>query len=440
MAKSRIMNYENQVAYMDKEYKALMAAYQEEDKTISRLQTALEQSIEKASKYTAFVDGDNEEILHYKNKCKCLEEEKDQEIQRLVQSLKKKDELLDQMQHEQHSLKEKVKELSNELTKQDLVYRNTVSMLETERAAATHITAENQALSSKLLRLETQMCDDRDKMSLRADLLEKENHISYLQSEMFQGNSRIARLQKEVQTLAEAVWEHRTKRVDAEEERDRALGALWSKEQTVAQLKTWQVGLQQFLRKYWETSQLLQDKDKMIQELQLNLARMEYVQEECLDTWLKEIRSQTESYGRPFHFLNTLLRDSSFTVADVGNAVQPFLTEQGKLDRGTRQRGTACGPDPAHPREDNKRDTTGRCTDSSVSSTESQKNNSFPKPGSPTAPTSAGHSQGVNVRKAESDRSINKAQKRKFTEGEVCSSRRALDRTCLKKDFVRPST
>ncbi|XP_076849709.1 uncharacterized protein LOC143497937 [Brachyhypopomus gauderio] len=408
MAKSRIMNYENQVAYMDKEYKALMAAYQEEDETISRLQTALEQSIEKASKYTAFVDGDNEEILHYKNKCKCLEEEKDQEIQRLVQSLKKKDELLDQMQHEQHSLKEKVKELSNELTKQDLVYRNTVSMLETERAAATHITAENQALSSKLLRLETQMCDDRDKMSLRADLLEKENHISYLQSEMFQGNSRIARLQKEVQTLAEAVWEHRTKRVDAEEERDRALGALWSKEQTVAQLKTWQVGLQQFLRKYWETSQLLQDKDKMIQELQLNLARMEYVQEECLDTWLKEIRSQTE--------------------------------KQGKLDRGTRQRGTACGPDPAHPREDNKRDTTGRCTDSSVSSTESQKDNSFPKPGSPTASTSAEHSQGVNVRKAGSDRSINKAQKRKFTEGEVCSSRRALDRTCLKKDFVRPST
>ncbi|XP_076844243.1 uncharacterized protein LOC143489241 isoform X2 [Brachyhypopomus gauderio] len=98
----------------------LMTICQEKDETISKLQTALEQSIETASEYRAFVDG-------------------------IKETLKKKDELLDQMQHEQHSLK--VNELSNDLTKQDLVYRNTVSTLETERAAATRLTAETQALT-----------------------------------------------------------------------------------------------------------------------------------------------------------------------------------------------------------------------------------------------------------------------------------------------------
>ncbi|XP_076844167.1 uncharacterized protein LOC143489201 [Brachyhypopomus gauderio] len=111
-------------------------------------------------------------------KCKCLvnngkEEVKDQEIQRLVQTLKKKDELLDQMQHEQHSLKEKVKELANDLMQQDLVYRNTVSTLETERAAATRLTAENQALSSKLVEFQ----QVTDYMSTKLQALETDLSI-----------------------------------------------------------------------------------------------------------------------------------------------------------------------------------------------------------------------------------------------------------------------
>ncbi|XP_076844269.1 uncharacterized protein LOC143489285 isoform X3 [Brachyhypopomus gauderio] len=571
---------ENQVA----KHKELMTVCQEEHETISKLQTALEQSIETASEYRAFVDG-------------------------IKETLKKKDELLDQMQHEQHSLKEKVMELSSDLTKQDLVYRNTVSMLETERAATTRLTAENQALtwklvefqqitnemSTKLQALETdlsiqtntvvdlseelqkakallrngeeersqqsstisslklevgelqqtlhtlsrgrksncaymavvtssneesrrieamervlsstrkeiqkaceelrqkqdaeknersrerelaelkamctalreklqqcqneqaqvekaqrrqkdmeeklahkdlelnskaqevlglqkQMCDDQDQIkTLSANLLQKEYNISYLQSEMRQGNTRIAVLQKEVQTLAEALWEHRTKRVDAEGERDRALSALWNQEQTIAQLKTEQVGSQQTLRKYWETCQLLQEKDKLIHELRFTLAEKERArveQEKCLDALQKDIRSLTEKLD--------------------------------KLERGTRQSGTACGPDPAHPKGDNKRDTTGRCTvsppnkpkkpagkdqktkqpqqdtsgrvqrnDSSVST--KTKDNRSSKTASPTPSTSAGHSQGVDVRKAGSGRSIKPAQKRKFTEDSVPS-------------------
>ncbi|XP_076844304.1 uncharacterized protein LOC143489286 [Brachyhypopomus gauderio] len=421
--------YQHQVA----KYKELMMTCQEKDEKIFKLENSLEQSIETASEYRSFVDGVKEEILHYRKKCKCLvnngkEEVKDQEIQRLVQTLKKKDELLDQMQHEQHSLKEKVKELANDLMQQDLVYRNTVSTLETERAAATRLTAENQALSSKLvefqqvtdymstklqaletdlsiqtstvidlseelqkakallrdgeeertqqsrtisslklevgelqqknikaimttlheksrkiealetelsrtrkemekvleelrqdrctalreqaqeevLKLQKQMCDDQDQIkTLRADLLQKEYNISYLQSEMRQANTRIAVLQKEVQTLAEALWEHRTKRVDAEGERDRALSALWNQEQTIAQLKTEQVGSQQTLRKYWETCQLLQEKDKLIHELRFTLAEKERArveQEKCVDALQKDIRSLTESNGRPLHF------------------------------------------------------------------------------------------------------------------------------------------
>ncbi|XP_076873082.1 uncharacterized protein LOC143522943 isoform X2 [Brachyhypopomus gauderio] len=187
--------------------------------------------------------------------------------------------------------------------------------------------------AQEVLKLETQMCEDQDQLkSLCADLLQKKNHISYLHTEMFQGSIHADGQQTEVTALTGVIWELRGKLHDAEGERNRPLSALWSQEQTV-KLRSEQVGSQKTLHKYQETCQLLLDKDKLIQELLLTLEKKERArveQERRLDARLKEIRSLREKLG--------------------------------KLDRGTRESGTACGPDPAQPRGHNKQDATGRWT------------------------------------------------------------------------------
>ncbi|XP_076844275.1 uncharacterized protein LOC143489262 [Brachyhypopomus gauderio] len=200
-----------------------------------------------------------------------------------------------------HEKSRKIEALETELSRTRKEMEKVLEELRQDRC-----TALREQAQEEVLKLQKQMCDDQDQIkTLRADLLQKEYNISYLQSEMRQANTRIAVLQKEVQTLAEALWEHRTKRVDAEGERDRALSALWNQEQTIAQLKTEQVGSQQTLRKYWETCQLLQEKDKLIHELRFTLAEKERArveQEKCVDALQKDIRSLTESNGRPLHF------------------------------------------------------------------------------------------------------------------------------------------
>ncbi|XP_026869238.2 kinesin-like protein KIF20B [Electrophorus electricus] len=165
-------NYENRVVRCQE----LMAICQEKDEMISKLQTALDRSVEAANEERAFIDTVKEEILHYRNNCKCLvndgkEEMKDQEIQRLVLTLKERDELVDKLKHEQDSLQEKVKELTDELKKQAQAYGSTVSMLEAEKAATAKLAGENRALSSKLSELQQTTSDMSVKLkALKTDL------------------------------------------------------------------------------------------------------------------------------------------------------------------------------------------------------------------------------------------------------------------------------
>ncbi|XP_076844172.1 uncharacterized protein LOC143489205 [Brachyhypopomus gauderio] len=69
--------------------------------------------------------------------------------------------------------------------KQDLVYRNTVSMLETERAATTRLTAENQALTCKLVEFQQITNEMSTKLqALETDLSIQTNTVVDLSEEL----------------------------------------------------------------------------------------------------------------------------------------------------------------------------------------------------------------------------------------------------------------
>lgn len=93
--------------------------------------------------------------MHYRNNCKCMlndgeEKTKDQEIQRLEETLKEKNDFLAELKHEHHSLDQKLKDLTEELKKQAQACEAAFSLLETEKATTTKLTTENRSLASEL--------------------------------------------------------------------------------------------------------------------------------------------------------------------------------------------------------------------------------------------------------------------------------------------------
>ncbi|XP_072524163.1 kinesin-like protein KIF20B [Salminus brasiliensis] len=153
----------------------LMAICQEKDEMISKLQTTLDQNIEAATEDRAFIETIKEEILHYRSNCKCIlsggnPETQDQEMQQLVQALTEKDQCLDELKHEQLSLKQKLKDLTEDLTKQACAHEAAVASLESEKAATMKLTNENGALASELNVLQqaaSDMCSELKSMETK---------------------------------------------------------------------------------------------------------------------------------------------------------------------------------------------------------------------------------------------------------------------------------
>ncbi|XP_036428902.1 kinesin-like protein KIF20B [Colossoma macropomum] len=191
-------NYENQKTRCQE----LMAICQEKDEMISKLQTTLDQNIEAATEDRAFIDTIKEEILHYRNSCKCMLndgkwEMKDQEIQQLAQALKEKDKCLDELKHEHLSLKQKVKDLMEDLTKQARAYEAAVSSLETEKAATMKLTNENKALASELNVLQQAASDMSSKLRAMETELSTQASVAAKLSEQLQTAKALIREREE---------------------------------------------------------------------------------------------------------------------------------------------------------------------------------------------------------------------------------------------------
>lgn len=93
--------------------------------------------------------------MRYRNNCKCMlsdagEKTTDHEIQQLTESIKEKNDSLAELKHEQQSLEQKIKDLTEDLKKQAQARETAFSLIETEKATTTKLTNENRALASEL--------------------------------------------------------------------------------------------------------------------------------------------------------------------------------------------------------------------------------------------------------------------------------------------------
>ncbi|XP_058649058.1 kinesin-like protein KIF20B isoform X1 [Onychostoma macrolepis] len=149
-------NYENQKLRCQE----LMSICQEKDDMVSKLQTALDQNVEAATKDRAFINNIKEEILNFRNNCKCMlkedgeprgEEMTNQETQQLLQELKMKEEQLNELKLERCSLEKKVCDLSDRLAELTRAHEATVVM---ERAEVYKVTNENKTLANELHELQ----------------------------------------------------------------------------------------------------------------------------------------------------------------------------------------------------------------------------------------------------------------------------------------------
>ncbi|ROL48440.1 Kinesin-like protein KIF20B [Anabarilius grahami] len=145
-------NYEN----LNVRCQELMLICQEKDDMVSTLQTALDQNVEATTKDRDLINNIKEEILHFRNNCKCLlnedsepreEEMTSQETQQLLQELKMKDDRLNELNLENCSLEKKLCNLSDRLAELTRAHEATVAM---ERAEVSKVTNENKALANEL--------------------------------------------------------------------------------------------------------------------------------------------------------------------------------------------------------------------------------------------------------------------------------------------------
>ncbi|XP_067225354.1 kinesin-like protein KIF20B isoform X1 [Chanodichthys erythropterus] len=145
-------NYENQKVRCQE----LMLICQEKDDMVSTLQTALDQNVEATTKDRDLINNIKEEILHFRNNCKCLlnedsepreEEMTSQETRQLLQELKMKDDRLNELNLENCSLEKNLCSLSDRLAELTRAHEATVAM---ERAEVSKVTNENKALANEL--------------------------------------------------------------------------------------------------------------------------------------------------------------------------------------------------------------------------------------------------------------------------------------------------
>ncbi|XP_073722890.1 kinesin-like protein KIF20B isoform X3 [Misgurnus anguillicaudatus] len=205
------MNYENQKVRCQE----LMSICQEKDDMISKLQTALDENVEAATKDRTLINTIKEEILHLKNNCKCMpnqdgapreEEIRAQEIQQLMQELKMKDDQLNELKREQCALEKKVNDLSNKLAERTRANETTVFSLVMERAEVTKVTNENKAIANELHVLQETANDMSSKLKTTQMELNSQTKVTNeLSEELDAANALIKQHQEESHSQSKTI-------------------------------------------------------------------------------------------------------------------------------------------------------------------------------------------------------------------------------------------
>ncbi|XP_043108946.1 kinesin-like protein KIF20B isoform X2 [Puntigrus tetrazona] len=201
-------NYENQKLRCQE----LMSICQEKDDMISKLQTALDQNMEATTKDRALINNIKEEMLNFRNNCKCMlkddgepkgEEMSSQETQQLLQELKMKEEQLNEIKLERCSLDKKVFDLSDRLAELTRAHEATLVM---ERAEVNKVTNENKTLANELNELQQAVNEMSSKLkTLQIDLNTQTDIASELSKELDAAKALIKEHQAEACTQSKSI-------------------------------------------------------------------------------------------------------------------------------------------------------------------------------------------------------------------------------------------
>ncbi|TRY89392.1 hypothetical protein DNTS_024128, partial [Danionella cerebrum] len=176
-------NYENQKLRCQE----LMSICREKDDMLSTLQAALHQNVEEATKERVFVNSIKEEILDLRKNCKCKLQEEGKETrspmkQQLLQDLKLKDDLLNQLQTQHVSLEKAMEDISERMAKLTEAHEAAVSV---ERAEVSRVTQENRTLTDELHKLQRAMDEQSSEFGiLQMQLKTKTTKINELSEEL----------------------------------------------------------------------------------------------------------------------------------------------------------------------------------------------------------------------------------------------------------------
>ncbi|XP_053367370.1 kinesin-like protein KIF20B isoform X2 [Clarias gariepinus] len=248
--------------------------------------------------------------------------------QRLLQTQNKLDQAEERERHLESTLKKRRKEVDEKLV---------------------HKNAELEVKVQELLQSKKQVSDGLDAINtLSLDVKQKEKRISDLLSELTKSSSETEKMQKEIASLSEKGLKLQQKLCDLEKDRDQALSAVANKEQIIKQLRTGQAN---------QTSQELFAKERLIEEMRLSLS--------------DEKRSRAEQ--------EQLLEDRL-------NEINTLSGELMKLKESCQKKSkTESGPKHSHQDEQKREKTSESLTqtsvhESSVVSTEGEREKRFPKP------------------------------------------------------------
>ncbi|XP_046710696.1 kinesin-like protein KIF20B isoform X1 [Silurus meridionalis] len=205
-----LQNSNDQLLEVKKDYEnqklrnqQLMEMCEEKDEMISKLQTALDQNIEAADEDRAYINTIKEEILNYRNNCKCMlndgeEKSKDQKIQHLAETLKEKNDLLAELERERHSLDENLKKLTEDLEKQAHECESAFSLLDLEKASTTKLKIESKALARELSDFQQAATDMKSRLiAMEAELSVKTMEAAKLSEELQKAKALLQKYENE---------------------------------------------------------------------------------------------------------------------------------------------------------------------------------------------------------------------------------------------------
>uniref|UniRef100_A0A8C7H5S1 Kinesin family member 20Bb n=1 Tax=Oncorhynchus kisutch TaxID=8019 RepID=A0A8C7H5S1_ONCKI len=168
-------------------FEALMEICHEKDDMITKLQEAIDQNSEAATRDAALVDSIKDEILSLKQNCKCMKEHEVmvQKLETVKGEIKIMNEDSGDLKREKVSFEQNLQKLTNDLEEQTDDCEAVMALLEKERKETARLSKDNKALVNGIFQLQqTSQKEESSVKTLQTELIEQTERSANLLEEL----------------------------------------------------------------------------------------------------------------------------------------------------------------------------------------------------------------------------------------------------------------